>query len=72
MKIPSLALAALVAALALAACTTEQFYSAGQSYQRSQCAKIVDRVEYERCMRDADLAYDEYKRRKEEEEAKAH
>lgn len=68
MKTPILALAAV---LVLAACTTEEFYSAGQSYQRSQCEKIVDRMEYERCIRDADLAYDEYKRRKEEEEAKS-
>jgi hypothetical protein len=67
-KTAALALAAL---LALAACTAEEFYSAGQAYQRSQCEKIVDRVEYERCLKDADLAYDEYKRRKEEEEAKA-
>ena len=70
MKTPTLALA-LALALALPACTTEEFYSAGQSYQRSQCAKIVDRMEYQRCLSDADLAYEEYKRRKAEEEAKA-
>jgi len=61
-----LALAGL-ALPALSACTTEQIYASGQAWQRSQCAKIIDRWEYERCMRDADLAYDEYKRRKDAE-----
>ena len=58
---------AWLAALAQAACTTQEIYDSGRAWQRSQCAKIVDRWEYERCMRDADLAYDEYKRRKDAE-----
>lgn len=64
-------LAAGIAALSLPACTTEQVYASGQAWQRSQCAKLLERWEYERCMRDADLAYDEYKRRKAEEEQRA-
>jgi len=56
------------AALLLPGCTAEQIYSSGQAWQRNQCVKILDQAEYERCMRDADMAYDEYKRRKEAEE----
>ena len=64
-------LAALLAAAGLAACTTEEVYSKGQAYQRSLCSRIADPREYERCMRDADFAYDQYKLRKEEEEKAA-
>jgi len=60
-------LATCLAAVLLPACTTAEIYDSGRAWQRSQCAKIVDRWEYERCMRDADLAYEEYKKRKEDE-----
>jgi len=63
-QVTPLVVAGLVLAV-LAACTTEQIYDSGRAWQRSQCAKVIDRREYERCLRDADLAYDEYKKRKE-------
>jgi len=69
--LPRALLVALLAAAGLAACTTEEVYSKGQAYQRSLCSRIVDPREYERCMRDADFAYDQYKLRKEEEEKAA-
>jgi len=54
----------LLAALSTPACTVEQIYTSGRDWQRSQCVKILDAAEYERCMRDADLAYDHYKEEK--------
>jgi hypothetical protein len=65
-------LAAALTAACLPACTTEQVYSTGKEYQRSLCSRILEPAEYERCMRDADFAYDEYMRRKQEEEAQKH
>ena len=52
----------LFLALALAGCSGEQAYSAGQNWQRNQCARIPDRAEYDRCMADANRSYDTYKR----------
>ena len=53
----------LLCALGLAAgCSSEQAYSAGQNWQRNQCARIPDRAEYDRCMADANRSYDTYKR----------
>ena len=63
-----LATLAMLCVAALAGCTKEQFYASGRDWQRSQCAKIIDRWEYDRCIRDADLAYEEYMRRKEAED----
>jgi hypothetical protein len=58
----------LLAALSISACTMEEIYTSGRDWQRSQCVKILDQAEYDRCMRDADLAYDAYKEQKELEE----
>jgi hypothetical protein len=52
----------LFLALAFAGCSSEQTYSAGQNWQRNQCARIPDRAEYDRCMADASRSYDSYKR----------
>ena len=44
----------IVASLSLTGCTREQLAGAGQAWQRNECAKIPDKVEYDRCMRAAD------------------
>jgi hypothetical protein len=44
----------IVAALCLPGCTREQLAGAGQGWQRNECAKIPDKVEYDRCMRAAE------------------
>ena len=48
--------------IALASCTTEQAYHSGQGWQHNECAKIVDRAEYERCMQSTNTSYADYKR----------
>jgi hypothetical protein len=55
-------LTCVVAALCLPGCTREQAYGAGQAWKRQECIRIPDKAEYERCMRDADLSYDAYRR----------
>lgn len=43
-------------------CTREQAYGAGQAWQRQECSRIPDKAEYDRCVRNADLSYDAYRR----------
>jgi hypothetical protein len=57
-----LTLAALLAATALSACTSEQLYNTGKAWQQNQCAGIQDKPDYDRCLRNAGPSYDNYKR----------
>jgi len=43
-------------------CTREQAYGAGQAWKRQECSRIPDKAEYDRCVREADLSYDTYRR----------
>jgi len=56
---------ALLAALSLSACTTEQAYYTAQGWKRNQCNKLPDKAESDRCMSDTNAAYDSYKRQTE-------
>lgn len=46
----------------LPACTAEQLYVAGRGAHRNECAEKLDKAEYDRCLRDANIPYDSYKR----------
>jgi len=48
--------------LLLAGCSSEQAYRAGQGWQQNQCMRIPDKAEYDRCMANASMSYDAYKR----------
>jgi uncharacterized protein YcfL len=48
--------------LLLVACSTEQFYAAGRSSQRSECLKQTDAAARDRCLKDANTSYDTYKK----------
>jgi len=54
-------LLSVLAGFCLPGCT-HQAYGAGQMWQRQECIRIPDRAEYDRCMRNADLSYDAYRR----------
>jgi hypothetical protein len=58
----TLLLAALAVVMSMPACTTQQLYATGRGWQRSECAQKLDQSEYDRCMRDANIPYDSYKR----------
>ena len=53
--------AALLAVLALTACTNEQVYNAIQSNQQLECQKLPD-SQYEECMQQLAEPYDSYQR----------
>lgn len=52
-------------ALLLQACSSQQLYSTGQEMQRNECRKIVDMQEQKRCLANASMSHDEYKRQAE-------
>ncbi|HYS56585.1 MAG TPA: hypothetical protein VEM34_00400 [Burkholderiales bacterium] len=58
-------LMALLVALSLSACTTEQAYYTGQAWQRNQCNKLPDKAEFDRCMSKTSTTYESYKRQTE-------
>ena len=53
-----------IAALALlgAGCTSQQLYATGQQWRANECRRLADTAERDRCLRDARLPYDEYRR----------
>lgn len=57
-----LACAIAVSTLLVSGCTSQQLYATGQGWQRNECNKLLDQSERERCMRQADTSYDDYKR----------
>ena len=58
---------ALLAGLSLSACTAEQVYLSAQGWQRNQCNKLPDKAESDRCLSNANTAYESYKRQTEPE-----
>lgn len=57
--------AVLAAAASLAACTAQQLYGAGQSWQRQECHRLPDADQRQRCLASSALSYDEYRRQAE-------
>lgn len=49
-------------AAGLPACSSQQLYGGGQEWQRTECRKIMDSQDRQRCMASANTSYDEYKR----------
>jgi len=49
-------------ALVLAACSSEQIYATGRNAQRAECVKQADGVSRDRCLKDADMSHDAYKK----------
>lgn len=54
--------ACFLLAVALSACTSQQWYGAGQGWQKNECHKIIDANERSRCLKNADTNYDAYQR----------
>lgn len=49
----------------VAACSNEQVYSAVQQNRQLECSKLLQ-PEYEECMRETGMSYDEYERKRQE------
>ena len=45
-----------------AGCTWQQAYSASQTWQRNACNRLVEQTERERCLSNANMSYDDYRR----------
>jgi len=60
------ALMIVLAATQLAACSARQAYGSAQAWQRNQCMKLPDKVEFDRCMSNANTSYDSYRQQTED------
>jgi len=49
-------------ALLFASCSSEQIYATGRNAQRAECMKQADEVLRDRCLKDANMSHDAYKR----------
>ena len=50
----------LLAAVVAGGCSSEQIYNAAQGWRRSECYKIGDLDQRERCLKEASRPYDAY------------
>jgi hypothetical protein len=51
-----------MAVLGLGACSTQQWYGAGQAWQHGECQREVNEADYRRCVANANVRYQEYVR----------
>lgn len=49
-------------ALLLCGCSAQQLYASGRHAQRSECMKLSDLAARDRCLKDANMSYDTYKK----------
>ena len=49
-------------AMLFAGCTAERAYTTAQAWQVNQCARLPEKADYDRCVRNADGSYDSYRR----------
>lgn len=60
-RIPIISIAAAIG-LTVSGCTAQQLYSTGQSWQRNECTRMLDQLERERCLSNANTPYEAYKK----------
>ena len=46
-------------------CSWQQAYSASQQWQRNACNRLIEQTERERCLSNANMPYDDYRRQTE-------
>ncbi|BCL70172.1 hypothetical protein TUMSATVNIG1_21310 [Vibrio nigripulchritudo] len=61
MKFKIITVASVV--MLIAACSGPQAYYGTRSSQQNQCQSIADKLEYEQCMQDSKMSYEEYQER---------
>ena len=49
-------------ALLLCGCSSQQLYATGRNAQRAECMKLADLAARDRCLKDADMSHDTYKK----------
>jgi hypothetical protein len=60
-----LRLTVLVMSMAATGCSWQQAYSSAQGWQRNQCYRLVEQTERDRCLSNANMAYEDYQRQTE-------
>jgi len=59
-------IAAAAAILSIApGCTWQQAYFVAQQWQRNECNRLVEQAERDRCVRNATMSYEDYRRQTE-------
>jgi hypothetical protein len=53
--------AASAAFFSLLACSSQELYSVGQSWQQQECRKLLDRAERSRCEKSNSVSYEKYR-----------
>jgi hypothetical protein len=59
---PAFVCLAAILFTALPGCSSQQMYASGQGYQRSQCERLPDMGERQRCLEKANVSYEQYQR----------
>lgn len=55
---------ALTAVATLGGCASEQWYGAGQLWQRQECNKMLDAQQRSRCVASTSSSYEQYQRQR--------
>jgi hypothetical protein len=53
-----------MAALSVAACSSQQLYNSAAGLRQQECNRMLNRDERERCLTSADRSHEEYEQRK--------
>lgn len=53
---------ALFALVMISGCSSEQMYNAGSQWRRNECNTLQDQDARQRCLRQADTRYEDYKK----------
>ncbi|MBI4999060.1 MAG: hypothetical protein HZC22_19595 [Rhodocyclales bacterium] len=62
MNRPATVCLAAIVFSALPGCSSQQMYESGKGYQRSQCERLPDMGERQRCLAKANMSYEEYRK----------
>jgi hypothetical protein len=62
MQPPAPVLLTVALLCSLGACSSQQLYGAGQSWQRNECLELPDEQARSRCLAGATAPYEQYKR----------
>ena len=65
LRLTGMTFAAAAMMLGASGCTWRQAYSAGQGWQCNECNRLVEQTERERCLSNANMSYEDYRRQTE-------
>lgn len=60
--IRTMVISVMAAGSLLAGCSSQQLYAAGRQSQKSECNKLREHAQRDRCHQDANMSHDAYRR----------